>query len=267
MGKVVTINSVATKPIDGQRPGTSGLRKRVKVFEGQHYTENFVQSIMDAIPEGAKDATLVVGGDGRYFMDKALQIIFKNGVGNGVKKFIVGQNGILSTPAASNIIRTHKATGGIILTASHNPGGPNNDFGIKYNMANGGPAPEAVTEDIYAKSKGISSYKMADIPIIDISKVGSQKFDGFEVQVVDSVDEWLEMCKVIFDFPLMKSYFAKNPDKKILIDSMHGVTGPYAKKIATELGLAESAVMNGVPLPDFGGGHPDPNLTVRFLVY
>ncbi|KAF9165140.1 Phosphoglucomutase-2 [Actinomortierella ambigua] len=259
---MASIQSVTTKPFDGQRPGTSGLRKRVKIFQQEHYTENFVQAILEAIPTGAKGSTLVVGGDGRYFSQEAVQMIIRIAAGNNVAKLIIGQNTILSTPAASNLIRKRKATGGILLTASHNPGGPENDFGIKYNMSNGGPAPESVTEAIYAITQKITSYKQVDLPKIDLSKIGTQTVGPIEIEIVDSVADYVELLEGIFDFALIKSFIQKNPSFKVLFDGMHGVTGPYGQRIfVEELGLPASSVMNCVPKPDFGGGHPDPNLT------
>ncbi|KIY49945.1 phosphoglucomutase [Fistulina hepatica ATCC 64428] len=255
------VREVATKPFDGQKPGTSGLRKRVKVFQQEHYTENFVQSIFDSID--AKGKSLVIGGDGRYFSPETVRTILKIGSANGVAEFIVGHNGILSTPAASNVIRKYKAYGGILLTASHNPGGPNADFGIKYNVSNGGPAPENVTNRIYEKTKTISSYKLLEAPAVDLSKIGEQSYGPAKVVVIDSVVDYVELLKSIFDFPLIKKFLLTDSDSfKVLFDGLHGVTGPYAKAILIqELGLPESSTQNCVPLPDFGGGHPDPNLT------
>ncbi|KAG0242006.1 Phosphoglucomutase-2 [Actinomortierella wolfii] len=259
---MASIQSIPTKPFDGQRPGTSGLRKRVKIFQQQHYTENFIQAILEAIPTGAKGATLVVGGDGRYFSQEAVQMIIRIAAGNDVAKLIIGRNTILSTPAASNLIRKRKATGGILLTASHNPGGPDNDFGIKYNMSNGGPAPESVTEAIYSITQKITSYKQVDLPTVDLSKIGTQTVGPIEIEIVDSVADYVELLQEIFDFSLIKSFFQKNPNFKVLFDGMHGVTGPYGQRIfVEELGLPPSSVMNCEPKPDFGGGHPDPNLT------
>ncbi|TPX33769.1 phosphoglucosamine mutase [Synchytrium microbalum] len=258
-----TVTEVKTTPFEGQKPGTSGLRKRVKVFQQPHYTENFIQAILDAIPGGAEGSTLVVGGDGRYFGQEAVQIIIKLSAANKVCKLIIGQSGILSTPAASNLIIKRKATGGILLTASHNPGGPENDFGIKYNMSNGGPAPEGVTDKIYEYTVKLASYKSADIPEVDLSKLGITTFPpSFEIEIVDSVHDYVILMKEIFDFSLLKSFFSSNPKFKVLFDSMHGVTGPYNRRILVEeLGLPESSSINTVPLLDFGGGHPDPNLT------
>ncbi|KAJ3398796.1 phosphoglucosamine mutase [Chytriomyces confervae] len=256
-------NAVKTTPFGDQKPGTSGLRKRVKVFQQPHYTENFIMSILKAIPSAENGISLVVGGDGRYFGKEAVQKIIKIAAGSlAVSKLIIGKEGILSTPAASNLIRKHRATGGILLTASHNPGGPDNDFGIKYNIANGGPAPESVTDAIFENSKAITEYVIADIPDVDLSTVGVTRFGPFTVQVVDSVEDYVVLMKEIYDFSSIKNFFAQNPNFTVLMDSMHGVTGPYAKAIlVNELGLPEKSVMNAVPLEDFGGGHPDPNLT------
>ncbi|KAF9208436.1 Phosphoglucomutase-2 [Haplosporangium sp. Z 27] len=259
---MASIQSIPTKPFEGQRPGTSGLRKRVKVFQQEHYTQNFIQATLDAIPTGAKGATLVIGGDGRYFSEDAVQMIIRIAAGNEVSKLIIGQNTILSTPAASNLIRIRKATGGILLTASHNPGGPDNDFGIKYNMSNGGPAPESVTEKIYEITQKITSYKEISLPPVDLSTVGIQHAGSLEVEIVDSVADYLVLLKNIFDFDLIKNFLQKNSDFTVLFDGMHGVTGPYGERIFVhELGLPQKSVMNCVPKPDFGGGHPDPNLT------
>ncbi|KAG6868729.1 hypothetical protein C0993_011308 [Termitomyces sp. T159_Od127] len=255
------VKEIATKPFDGQKPGTSGLRKRVKVFQQEHYTENFVQAIFDSI--NAQGVTLVIGGDGRYFSPETVQTILRIGSANGVGRFIIGQNAILSTPAASNIIRKYKADGGILLTASHNPGGPDNDFGIKYNVSNGGPAPENVTNKIYEKTKIIQRYKVIDLPPVDLSTIGEATYGPTKVSIIDSVADYLVLLKDIFDFPLIKSFLeAHQTDYRVLFDGLHGVTGPYAKEILVgALGLPETSVQNCVPLPDFGGGHPDPNLT------
>ncbi|KAF5362470.1 hypothetical protein D9756_002305 [Leucocoprinus leucothites] len=255
------VKEIPTKPYEGQKPGTSGLRKRVKVFQQENYTENFVQAIFDSID--AKGSTIVIGGDGRFFSSEAVQIILKIGSANGVTKFIIGKDGILSTPAASNVIRKYKATGGILLTASHNPGGPNNDFGIKYNVSNGGPAPENVTNKMFEKTETISSYKVIEAPPVDLSKVTETTYGPSSVQIIDSVTDYLVLLKEIFDFPLIKSFLQQHKsDFKVLFDGLHGVTGPYARAIIVDtLGLGEDSIQNCVPLPDFGGGHPDPNLT------
>lgn len=257
-----TMPAVATTPFEGQKPGTSGLRKKVTVFQQPHYTENFVQAIMDSIPEGAKDATLVIGGDGRYYNDKVCQIIAEIAAGNGVKKLIVGQDGILSTPAASHVIRKRGATGGIILTASHNPGGPTEDFGIKYNLANGGPAPESVTNKIFDVTTKIKEYQRVDVGEVDLKTVGTKQYGPIEIEIIDSVADYVAMIKDIFDLELIKDFLKSNPDFKVLFDGLNGVTGSYAQAIFLgELGLDKSSIQNCTPLPDFGGLHPDPNLT------
>ncbi|KAM3163427.1 Phosphoglucomutase 2 [Lachancea thermotolerans] len=265
------IETVPTKPYNDQKPGTSGLRKKTKVFMNEpHYTENFIQAIMEAIPEGSQDAVLVVGGDGRYYNNEVLQKIGEIGAANGVKKLIVGQNGLLSTPAASHIIRSYpeKSTGGIILTASHNPGGPENDFGIKYNLSNGGPAPESVTNSIFEKSKQLASYKtVKNFPKINLSKIGkNQEYGSLLVDVIDVTADYVKLMKEIFDFDLIKKFIDHQRSTKgfkILFDALNGITGPYGKAIfADELGLpAEEVLQNYEPKPDFGGLHPDPNLT------
>lgn len=256
-----SVKSVDTTPFEGQLPGTSGLRKKVTVFQQPHYTENFIQAVFDAIPQNEKD-TIVVGGDGRYFLNTAIQIIIKMAPANGVQKLVIAQNGLMSTPAVSAIIRKLKANGGIILTASHNPGGPQADFGIKYNISNGGPAPEGVTDKIFQNTKIISKYHIADLPEVDLSKIGEIKLGSFEVSIIDSVENYVSLMKEIFDFQHLAKYVKANPDFKVLIDSMHGVTGPYVRKIfVEELGLPKSSVMNVQPSEDFNGGHPDPNLT------
>ncbi|KAK9363975.1 hypothetical protein V1504DRAFT_399329 [Lipomyces starkeyi] len=256
------IQTVKTTIFEGQKPGTSGLRKKVTVFQQPNYTENFIQAILLSIPEGAENATLVIGGDGRYYNTEVVQLIAKISAANGVAKVIIGQDGILSTPAASHIIRKRKATGGILLTASHNPGGPNADFGIKYNLSNGGPAPESVTDKIYEVTTKIQSYEISAIPDIDLSTIGTKSYGNLTVDIIDSTADYVVMLKEIFDFGLIKSFLASKPEFKVLFDSLSGVTGPYGKAIfVDELGLPESSIQNFKPLPDFGGGHPDPNLT------
>ncbi|KAI5801540.1 phosphoglucomutase [Peziza echinospora] len=258
----MSISTVSTTPFAGQAPGTSGLRKKVVVFQQQHYTENFITSILHAIPEGPQGAFLVIGGDGRYYNPEVVQLIAKIGAAYGVKKLLIGQNGILSTPAASHLIRKRGATGGILLTASHNPGGPTEDFGIKYNLANGGPAPESVTNKMYEYSKTITEYKIADVPDVDITTIGTKTYGPIEVEIVDSVSDYVDMLKDIFDFDLIKSFLSANPNFKVLFDALHGVTGPYGVRIfQTELGLPASSTQNCISSPTFGGGHPDPNLT------
>ncbi|KKK17318.1 hypothetical protein P175DRAFT_0500274 [Aspergillus ochraceoroseus IBT 24754] len=257
----MSVQTVSIQPFGDQKPGTSGLRKKVKVFQQQNYTESFVASIILSIPEGAQDAFLVIGGDGRYYNTDVIQKIAKISAAYGVKKLLVGQNGILSTPAASNLIRVRKATGGILLTASHNPGGPNADFGIKYNLTNGAPAPETVTNKIFEVSKSLTSYNYIDLPEVDITTVGVRTYGPLEVEVVHSTADYVTMMKEIFDFDLIRSFLRQHPDFKVLFDGMHGVTGPYGIDIfVNELGLPATSTMNCVPKEDFGGGHPDPNL-------
>jgi len=258
--------AVPTKPFEGQKPGTSGLRKKVKIFREGYYLHNFVQSVFNILPEKElQDCTLVVGGDGRFWNLEALQIIINISAANGVGKLLIGQNGILSTPAVSAVIRNRKAYGGIILTASHNPGGEDKDFGIKYNISNGGPAPESVTDAIYQNTTRISELKLADIDPVDLSVCGIYEWHNgnrkFAIEIIDSVDAYMELMKTIFDFERLKTLI-KRSDFKMIYDSMYGVTGPYCKRIfVDELGAPLESVFRYTPLPDFGGGHPDPNLT------
>ncbi|MCJ1317082.1 Phosphoglucomutase-2 [Xylographa vitiligo] len=256
----MSVQTISIKPFTDQKPGTSGLRKRVTVFQQAHYSESFITSILLSIPEGVEGSFLVIGGDGRFYNPEVIQLIAQIATAYGVKKILLGQNGILSTPAASHVIRKRKATGGILLTASHNPGGPNADFGIKYNLANGAPAPESVTNKIFATSKALTSYKIAELPEVDITKIGSKMYGSLEVEIIDSTKDYVDMLKDIFDFDLIKSFLSKHHDFKVLFDGLHGVTGPYGVAIfEKELGLSEST-QNCIPSPDFGGGHPDPNL-------
>jgi phosphoglucomutase len=254
------IQTVATQPFADQKPGTSGLRKKVRVFQQAHYLQNFVQSIFDTLQIPA-DAILTVGGDGRFYNKEAIQVIIKMAAANGFAKVLVGQNGILSTPAASNIIRKYATFGGIILSASHNPGGPDDDFGIKYNTSNGGPAPEKITDAIFANSKQISHYKIAaELPEIDLSAVGITTLDGFEVEVIDAVSDYADLMQSMFDFAAIKRWLAAGHSLKF--DAMHAVTGPYAQEIfVNRLGAPADSLMNCVVSENFGGGHPDPNLT------
>jgi phosphoglucomutase len=256
----VTMRTISTRPFADQRPGTSGLRKKVSVFRQSHYLENFVQSIFDSVgaPHGA---TLVLGGDGRYYNREAIQVILKMAAANGFGKVVVGRGGILSTPAASCVIRKYKTFGGIILSASHNPGGPSGDFGIKFNGGNGGPATETVTEAIFAKSKTISQYKMLEAADVAIDAApGSTMLGGMQVEVIDPVRDYAELMESLFDFNAIRSLLAGN--FRIRFDAMHAVTGPYAQEIlVNRLGAPADSVMNGAPLEDFGNGHPDPNLT------
>jgi phosphoglucomutase len=252
------IRTVATTPFDDQKPGTSGLRKKVPVFQQEHYVENFVQSIFDSL-EGFGGKTLVLGGDGRFYNREVVQIVIRMAAANGFGKVMVGQGGILSTPAASNVIRKYGAFGGIILSASHNPGGPHEDFGIKYNAENGGPAPEKITDRIFEISKGISEYRIADLEQIDIDKVGTVQAGDLTVEVIDPVTDYAELMESLFDFEAIRKMFKGG--FRMRFDAMHAVTGPYAKEIfENRLDAAKGTARNFVPLPDFGGHHPDPNL-------
>ena len=287
------INTVNTTPFDDQKPGTSGLRKKVKVFEQANYLENFVQAIFDSI-DGVQGKTLVLGGDGRYYNKTAIQTIAKMASANGCSRLIIGQHGLLSTPAASNLIRKNKTDGGIILSASHNPAGPDEDFGIKYNISNGGPAPEKITDRIYQISqsimeyqilhsddldlsqtgsqlpekitdriyeisKSISAYKISDANDIDLSVTGNTQLDEMQIDIIDPVTDYAELMQELFDFDAIRQLLADG--FKITFDAMHAVTGPYATDILEgRLGAPAGAVINGTPLEDFGKGHPDPNL-------
>jgi len=254
------VKTVTTSPIPGQRPGTSGLRKKVGVFQQPGYLENFVQSIFDSL-EGFAGQTLVLGGDGRYYNLDAIQTILRMAAANGFARVLVGQGGILSTPAASCVIRKRKAFGGIILSASHNPGGPDGDFGIKYNAGNGGPAPEKITDAIYANTQRIARYLTLDAPEIDLVTLGTRMLGAMQVEVIDPVADHAELLATLFDFERIGALL-RRPDFRICFDAMHAVTGPYAQEIFVKrLGAPASSVINGVPLPDFGGGHPDPNPT------
>jgi len=252
------IELVSTKPFDGQRPGTSGLRKKVKIFQQPHYAENFIQSVFDSL-EGFAGKVLVIGGDGRYLNREVIQIAIRMAAANGFGKVIVGRGGILSTPAASNIIRHYGAFGGLILSASHNPGGPDEDFGIKYNVSNGGPAPEGVTEAIYARTQTIDSYKIYPARDIDIDTDGTSEVGGMIVQVIDPVADYADLMERLFDFAAIRAMFAGG--FRLSFDAMSAVTGPYAHDIFEKrLGAPAGTVQNGTPLPDFGHHHPDPNL-------
>jgi phosphoglucomutase len=255
----MSIRTVNTQPFSDQKPGTSGLRKKVPVFQKQHYLENFVQSIFDSISPPA-GATLVLGGDGRFFNREAIQTILKMAAANGFGQVLVGRGGILSTPAASCVIRKYKTYGGIILSASHNPGGPDGDFGIKYNGSNGGPATETVTETIFAKSKVITSYRILEAADVSLDQLGETTLGSMKVRVIDPVSDYAELMESLFDFPAIRTLLTSG--FRIQFDAMHAVNGPYAKEILEgRLGAPTGSVMNFMPLEDFGGGHPDPNLT------
>ncbi|TXT24826.1 MAG: phosphoglucomutase [Gallionellaceae bacterium] len=255
----MSIRTVPTQPFTDQKPGTSGLRKKVTVFQGPHYLENFVQSIFDSIaaPQGA---TLALGGDGRYYNREAIQVILKMAAANGFGKVLVGRGGILSTPAASCVIRKYQTFGGIILSASHNPGGPDGDFGIKFNSSNGGPATETVTEAIFARSKAVSEYRILDAPDVALDALGETTLGVMRVQVIDPVRDYADLMESLFDFAAIRNLLAGG--FRLKFDAMHAVTGPYAREIfINRLGAPAGDVIKAVPLPDFGGGHPDPNLT------
>ena len=253
------INTVTTTPFDDQRPGTSGLRKKVKVFQQPHYLANFVQSIFDALDD-YQGKTLVVGGDGRFYNREAIQLIIKMAAANGFGRLIVGQGSLLSTPAASCVIRKYEAFGGIILSASHNPGGPDADFGIKYNTGNGGPAPEKITEAIYELSNKISEYHIAESDDIDLDTIGEQMVGNMSVEVIDPVSDYADMMESIFDFKMMRDLLSSG-EFSMCFDAMNAITGPYAHEILeNRLGAVAGTVLRGEPLTDFGGAHPDPNL-------
>ena len=255
----MNIRTVSTQPFNDQKPGTSGLRKSVPAFKKPHYLENFVQAIFDT-QEGYEGGTLILGGDGRYYNREAIQIILKMAAANGVGKVLVGCGGIVSTPAASCIIRENQAFGGIILSASHNPGGPEGDFGIKFNGSNGGPAVEKITEAIYARTLVIDRYNIMEAADINLDQPGSFKLGTMDVEVIDSVQPYRSLMESLFDFDLIQKLLTSGKFR-MCVDSMHAVTGPYASAIFEQrLGAAPGTVVNGIPLEDFGGGHPDPNL-------
>lgn len=250
--------TIATTPFSDQRPGTSGLRKKVPVFAQPNYAENFIQSVFDSL-EGFGGQTLVIGGDGRYYNDVVIQTAIRMAAANGFGRVLVGQGGLLSTPAASHVIRKNGAFGGLVLSASHNPGGPTEDFGIKYNIANGGPAPERITEAVFARSKVIDRYLTVETPDIDLSAIGVHDVAGMAVEVIDPVADYADLMESLFDFDAIRALFASG--FRMVMDSMSAITGPYAREIIeNRLGAPSGTVLNAVPLPDFGGRHPDPNL-------
>ncbi|MCR2831970.1 alpha-D-glucose phosphate-specific phosphoglucomutase [Acidithiobacillus ferrooxidans] len=254
----MAVLQIATRPFADQRPGTSGLRKKVKVFQQPHYLENFVQSIFNAIPDRA-GKTLVLGGDGRFYNREAIQIILRMAAGNGWGKVVVGRGGLFSTPAVSTVIRARGAHGGIILSASHNAGGPDQDFGIKYNTANGGPAPEKLTDAIWTASRSIQGYQILDGADVDIDHAATFWLGDMQIEVCDPVAEYAELMARIFDFDALKRLM-QGPFR-MRFDALHAITGPYAHEIfEKQLGAPAGTVVNGTPLTDFGGGHPDPNL-------
>ncbi len=253
----MTIKTIDTKPFDGQKPGTSGLRKKVSVFQEEHYLENFVQCIFDSL-EGYEGQALVIGGDGRFHNDRAVQTIIKMAAASRFGNLLVGRSGLLSTPAASAVIRKREAFGGIILSASHNPGGPDGDFGIKYNTGNGGPAPESVTARIFDKTKTIKQYKIADTPDVDLGEIGVTKVGECNVHIIDPVEDYAELMQTLFAFDKIRAMFDRG--FKLRFDAMNAITGPYSRNVLEHLlGAPAGTVVNGDPKPDFGGHHPDPN--------
>ncbi|MBT3068696.1 alpha-D-glucose phosphate-specific phosphoglucomutase [Rhodoferax sp. U11-2br] len=263
----MAIQNLPTQVFAGQRPGTSGLRKKVAVFMQPRYLENFVQALLDVLnglaPDGQvgtalQGQTLVLGGDGRFFNRVAVQTILKLAAVNGVQRVLLGQGGILSTPAVSAVIRRRQAFGGIVLSASHNPGGPDGDFGIKYNASNGGPANEALTEAVYARTQALSQLRISDAPDMDIDTLGSSQIEQMQVEVIDPVADYVAVMRDLFDFDMLRGLFKQG--FTLRVDAMNAVGGPYAKAILEgELGAPAGSVVNAVPLEDFGGLHPDPN--------
>ncbi|MCG6902088.1 MAG: alpha-D-glucose phosphate-specific phosphoglucomutase [Rhodobacter sp.] len=253
----MTINTIATTPIEGQKPGTSGLRKKTHVFKQPHYLENFIQATWNAIG-GVSGKTLVLGGDGRHFNKRAAQVVLRMAAAGGAKRLIVGQDALLSTPAASNLIRINGADGGIILSASHNPGGPDEDFGVKFNTSNGGPAPESITDRIFSETQKISEYSIVESHDVDLSTPGTTRLGDMQIEVVDPVAAYQALMEKLFDFAKIRALFASG--FRVRFDAMHAVTGPYATAILQGvLGAPAGSVVNATPLTDFGGGHPDPN--------
>ena len=250
---------IETSPFNDQKPGTSGLRKKVTQFQKPNYLSNFVQSIFDCLPN-LEGSTLIVGGDGRYFNREAIQIIISMAAANQVSKLVIGQSGILSTPAASHLIRKHKALGGIILSASHNPGGPEGDFGIKYNSANGGPAPESLTDEIFKVSQTICAYKKLNNAPVNLDQISNSQVQSMQVDVINAVNDYADLMESLFDFPKIRELVTQ-PDFDMCFDAMNAVTGAYATEIfENRLGVSPNSLIRKVPMEDFGGCHPDPNL-------
>ncbi|MDO8354476.1 MAG: alpha-D-glucose phosphate-specific phosphoglucomutase, partial [Aestuariivirga sp.] len=259
------IKTIPTTPFEGQKPGTSGLRKKVTVFQQAHYAENFIQSIFDGL-EGFSGKTLVIGGDGRYFNREVIQTAIRMAAANGFGRVLTARGGLLSTPAASHLIRKFGAFGGIILSASHNPGGPDGDFGTKYNAGNGGPAPEKLTDQFFANTKKISDYKISDAADCNLDKLGVSKIEGMTVEVIDPVSDYQKLMEILFDFDAIRALFKSG--FRIQFDAMHAITGPYGHAILEDaLGAPKGSVVNGTPLPDFGGHHPDPTLVYAKELY
>lgn len=254
----MTVRSIPTTPFHDQRPGTAGLRKKVRVFRQHNYLENFLQAVFDAGGDFS-GATLVAGGDGRYWNREALSVLFRIAAGNGVARIIVGRGGLLSTPAASHLIRLHGAAGGFLLTASHNPGGPDGDFGVKFDTANGGQAPESLTDAVWRASAALRAYRVADIPEPDLDRLGTQQAGALQIEVVDPVADYAALMERLFDFELLRALF-KGGQFRMRFDGLNAITGPYAVEILERrLGAPPGSVVNATPLPDFGGLHPDPN--------
>lgn len=252
-----TLRHVTCQPFADQRMGTAGLRKKVSIFQQPHYLECFVQAVLDtlALPP---NATLIIGGDGRYYNDVAIQSIVRLAAAAGAARLVIGRDGLLSTPAASNLIRQRRADGGFLLTASHNPGGPEGDFGIKFNMPSGGQAPPQVADAVYRASYRLTGYRIAELPLIDFSRVGTQQFGSLQIEIVDPVDAYQQLMEQLFDFDQMRDWLRAG--HAVLFDAMHGITGPYARRILCEvLGAGPESLLHDTPLPDFGGLHPDPN--------
>ena len=259
------ITTVKTTPYTDQKPGTSGLRKKVRTFQQTHYAENFIQSVFDVV-DGKLGATLVIGGDGRYLNREVIQLALRIAAANGFARAIVGQGGILSTPAASHLIRKRGALGGLVLSASHNPGGPDEDFGIKYNISNGGPAPEGVTDAIHARTLTIERYLLVEGADMDIDTLGESRIGDMTVEIVDPVSDYAALMETLFDFDAIRRHAAEG--FSLQFDAMSAVTGPYAHEILERrLGFAAGSVVNGVPLEDFGHHHPDPNLVHARALY
>lgn len=257
--------TVSVSPFPDQKPGTSGLRKKVPAFQTPGYTEAFIQSIFDSL-DGFEGKSLVIGGDGRFYNREVIQTAIRMAAANGFGRVLVGQGGILSTPAASHLIRKNKAFGGLILSASHNPGGPTEDFGIKYNISNGGPAPEKITEAIFARTQVIDQYKIADFDDVDLDQIGTFEAGGMTIEVVDPVTDYADLMETLFDFDAIRKLV--DDGFKVAFDAMHAVTGPYAREILVRrLGVDAASVFNATPLEDFGGHHPDPNLVHAKMLY
>lgn len=254
----MTIRRVATTPFTDQKPGTSGLRKKVPVFRQPHYVENFLQAIFDTLGEARRGATLVLGGDGRFLNREVVQVALRMAAANGVGRVLVGQGGLLSTPAASNLIRVNKALGGIVLSASHNPGGPEGDFGIKFNVSHGGPAPESFTDAVFRHATALREYAVLDAPDLDLERLGETRLGGMAVSILDPVADYAALMERLVDFDAIAAMFRRG--FRMRFDAMSAVTGPYAQAILEgRLGAPAGTVANATPLPDFGGHHPDPN--------